>query len=782
MFAIPIVVLTMREISNLSRIPPTNKIRCLWLSCFLYVCQEAPEQILRDHLRQLVLSGTLQQFLRLLKLCTMSFQNFIGIASSNVHGFFHDLSYLIQESFNTICATIILLTDECADVTLSNPGERSTIAQIIFDLLLFIVTVPQSSITLTRALGAVCLAVDKFAVTLFVETCGENLQHWNRVLVSLLNSAELSVRSVAVDLFVTLVGGIFDEYGCIDSFTLQFMTILPEVVAREIGLFALQVKVNSVQDLERCVWPLRRALGDLEEADPEDDDRVDRQLSHILSTFCQDCQAIIDCVFIELRIDGDPLVTAGKPLKFEGNGNVVFDADEESLFQAANAFKSEVAPMQRLRWLLILKKLHESKEQWIEAAEANLLCARVICDAIPHIPNVWQPSLFKLWRDPNRSSWLMYLAKSNLQVSLRKKAVEEIILFSERFLESPIMIKMGALKERPNVESPLHTKLYEINVPSLCKMLTMVTKAAIINFADEGHGSDTLAFVRIESLLKNVIGLTESFCDPTRNVLRTEDPNLNKKERRKVFAQNNAALRQMSTNVNSLLAKLASSMATSQHDLNGKSNNNIFVRVLLLGRKPQIFSESTSIPTFIEWDTPYICRVKGNLVEKANRLSKNRGKGTEKVFNESTSSLNEVISRSFAEPLIEGLSSAFGGTKSSIIFCLKRPSDSRLRKEGVDRTFLVVSMVEMGGNIGTNNALLTSPVESKRFFSKKFVTSYGKDVSQDHRNFRQMKEDVVRSNNTSIIIESTVGQKFPCALSRQRVLITAELVPGTTNS
>ena len=111
-----------------------------------------------------MLRGSLQQFLRLLKLCTLSLQNFIGIASSNVHGFLHDRSYLIQESFNTIGATIILLIDEYADVTLSNPGEGSTIVQNVFDLLLFIVTVPQSSITLTRALGAVCLAVDEFAV------------------------------------------------------------------------------------------------------------------------------------------------------------------------------------------------------------------------------------------------------------------------------------------------------------------------------------------------------------------------------------------------------------------------------------------------------------------------------------------------------------------------------------------------------------------------------------------------------------------------------------------
>ena len=180
----------------------------------------------------------------------MSLQNFIGIASSNVHGFLHDLSYLIQESFNTICATIILLIDEYADVTLSNPGERSTIAQIIIDLLLFIVTVPQSSITLTRALGAVCLAVDKFVVILFVETCGENLQRWNRVLDTLLNSAELSFRSAAVDLFVTLVGEIFDEYGCIDSFMLLILKKLHESKAAEANLLCTRAICDAIPHIQ----------------------------------------------------------------------------------------------------------------------------------------------------------------------------------------------------------------------------------------------------------------------------------------------------------------------------------------------------------------------------------------------------------------------------------------------------------------------------------------------------------------------------------------------------
>ena len=91
-----------------------------------------------------------------------------------MHGFLHNRSYLIKESDNSIFGTIILLIDDCAEVTLSNSGGRSTISQIIFDLLLFIVTVPQSRVTLPRALAAVCLVIDIFAVIFF---CGNLWRH-----------------------------------------------------------------------------------------------------------------------------------------------------------------------------------------------------------------------------------------------------------------------------------------------------------------------------------------------------------------------------------------------------------------------------------------------------------------------------------------------------------------------------------------------------------------------------------------------------------------------------
>ena len=272
-------------------------------------------------------------------------------------------SWIVQESYNIICATIITLVDECATSTLSSPIERKDLAQDVFDLILHIASTPQSSVTLLRALGGASHAFDKLGAALFIDAVSDNLQHWGRILLTLMNSTALSVRSIAVDFTVSIFGRHFEEYGNVDELALVFLTVMPEVVAREIGLYSVSNNLNSMYDVERSLWPVRRALADVEETNPQDDDRVDAQLVPILSTFCRTCQAVIDGVVIELGLmekDGDDILqnTIGK----QSNGSKInsnalqdhqsdhtFDADEESLFEAANFFQSETAPLQRIR-------------------------------------------------------------------------------------------------------------------------------------------------------------------------------------------------------------------------------------------------------------------------------------------------------------------------------------------------------------------------------------------------------------------------------------------------
>jgi hypothetical protein len=51
-----------------------------------------------------------------------------------------------------------------------------------------------------------------------------------------------------------------------------------EVVARENALYIVAGLVNNFSRIESVVWPLRRALNEIEDANPLDDDRVDPQL------------------------------------------------------------------------------------------------------------------------------------------------------------------------------------------------------------------------------------------------------------------------------------------------------------------------------------------------------------------------------------------------------------------------------------------------------------------------------------------------------------------------
>ena len=102
--------------------------------------------------------------------------------------------------------------------------------------------------------------MEHFGVSLFLEITGANFQHWIRVILSLMNSISLSVRSIAVDFVVSLFGSVFDLYGNIDEVALVFSSVLPEVAAREVAFYCVSGHVSSMDDISKAVWPLRRAI------------------------------------------------------------------------------------------------------------------------------------------------------------------------------------------------------------------------------------------------------------------------------------------------------------------------------------------------------------------------------------------------------------------------------------------------------------------------------------------------------------------------------------------
>jgi hypothetical protein len=654
--------------------------------------------------------------------------------------------WLLQESFNTICAATNTVVEESVKMTGNYPQEQHKIVQGILDLLLHVLTTPQSPVTHLRAVGGALQALEQFGAEAFLDIAGSSLQHWIRVILGLMNSISLSVRSIAVDFVVSLLGGTFDLLGNIDEISSIFVTVLPEVVAREIGLYSVGGHIFAMGDVAKALWPLRRALSDLEDTNPLDDERVDSQLAPILSLFCRACQAVMDGVLVEMRLKGEGLTIVGTRVPTDQLADTTFDADEESLFEAANFFVPETAPMQRIRWLLTLKALHEAKGQWVEAAEALILCARTVSDAIPHLKNVWRPSRFVLWSDSRRSLWLETVGED---IGHPDRGNTQVMDFADDFLE-PEFILGTAIAVSPTGQ------LQQPTISAMCGMLTSITKEAVALYLRE-DGMDELAYYRLENLLKAVMHVLEDH-NPLglgRGTLRGMNASA-----RKRHAEEEAFLRKVLASLSGDMTSLAERLlltveneattpdASSQGSQATTTKKQVskrpcYVVARIFGKKPLRFQESTTIPTFLEWDMPCICRVPKTITQKP---SHDPAKWMKKLCLE------------FARPLLSSLQSECGA--SSVILRTEPGLDLF---PDPDMTYLHVFPVTADNVPGLERPSSTSA--SNAFVSKRFIHSKDSDGKKK-----------VSGINSVTLIELTVAHAFPCALSRQRCLLTTEFV------
>jgi len=635
--------------------------------------------------------------------------------------------WLLQESFNTLCATTNVVVEVCVGIMASYPDEQRKTMKGILDLLLHVLTTPQSSVTHLRAVGGALQALE-FDVDLFLEATGASFQHWVRIILSLMNSISLSVRSIAVDFVVSLLGSTYKLHGSIDLLSLIFSSVLPEVVAREIALYSVSGNISSFDDIAKSVWPIRRSIADLQDTNPLDDDRVDPQLAPIISVFCRACQAIIDGVLLELRLQEGGVVVVGTEIKPTPPGKTTFDAEEESLFEAASFFVPEIAPMQRIRWLLTLKSLHEAKEQWVEAAETLFLCARTICDAIPHLKNVWRPSRFVLWSDSRHSLWLETVGEDR---GVPDRGNAEVMDFADHFLE-PARFLGSVWKPSKSTD-----KLKQPTISTMCSLLADVAKEAVVLYLKE-DGMDEIAYTRLESLLKVLMSVVEehSALPVVRSASRPMSFVVRKKQ-----VEEEASLRKVCASISGDMTSLAERLlsivenetgSTDMLALPSRPNRSVYILLRLYGKKPPRFQESTTIPTFLEWDKPCICRVPKGITDGPPG-------GIVSM---------EKICIKFAQPYIAYLSREVG--KSNVFL---RTNPSLDYGSNSDKTFVAVIPVE-----GTGNDPFQLSLASKR--SKHFV----------HR------------KEPSTIVETTVAKEFPCALSRQGSLLTTEIMSTRTPS
>lgn len=702
------------------------------------------------------------RFIRLLRLSSATFQSFIeqpqhspsdSVLSEGL------APWLLQECYNTICATANMLVDECAEPISAFPSEEKKMTQELLDLLLHVLTAPQSAVTYLRTIGGALHALNKLGVENFLEAGGVNTQHWLRIMLNLMNSTSLSVRSMAVDFVLSLLGATFNMMGNIDEIGIMIATVLPEVVAREIALYSVNGLIRSIEDVECAVWPLRRALADIEEANPLDDDRVDPFLSPLLSTLCRACQAVIDGVLIELRLTGKECTIVGATVQAQPGDSYMFDADEESLYEAVSFFVPETAPLQRLRWLFTLARLHEAKGQWVEAAETLILCSRTASDAMPHVKSVWRPSRFVLWYDSRRSLWLSTVGK---EMGHPDRGHEQVMQFADAFLEPPSLVKEGPSKV-PG------TRLLQPTVQGMCVILTYAAKQAVSNYLKE-VGMEELASLRLEELLQAVMLATDdhsnkSFSYGQKNPLAA----------RKRTADESAALRRVSAVLNGELAKLAEkaipegSSSRTTAAKNDFLRRQYYVRVILSGAKPHRFVESTGIPTFLEWNNPCICRVPRRVVESVVASGARDSRRIE-----------EQICKEFGNTLRNSL---LTGPDEDLSLMFRTGAQVDDTVDGFDRstTFLDISTVHMdlSSANGSRRDNVPASRQSRHFFYRKSssIMSEAPPVERAPGG----KQPELFPEASSSVMELTVAHPFPCTLSRQRTLLTSEILADNPN-
>ena len=414
-------------------------------------------------------------------------------------------------------------------------------------------------------------------------------------MLTLMNSKSLSVRSIAVDFLVSLVGSTFDTFGNIGEISLVMVTVLPEVAAREIALYSVRDHIETFDDAARAVWPLRRSLVDFD-GNPLDDDRIDPHLSPVLSSLCRACQAVVDGVLIELRLKGNKFLFPNNTF-LATDDRLVFDADEESLYEAASVFLPETGPMQRIRWFKTLVLLHERKEQWAEAAEALVMCARTILDSMRHLKYVWRPSRFLLWSDSRRSHWLENVGEESSQPD---RGNSEVIDFANEFLEPS-----GLLSE---AKKPAANRLQQPTASSMCETLCGFAKDAVGFYLREG-GMEEQALAHFLTLQRTAMSVLE---DGPRAMLRGAAA-------RKRFDEDAAlrkALVSFGVEITSLTERMRfddSFTANSPRTILKEQSMYVFVR--LSGKKPLRFHETTSLPCFLEWGETSICCVPKRILD-----------------------------------------------------------------------------------------------------------------------------------------------------------------------
>jgi hypothetical protein len=171
-----------------------------------------------------------------------------------------------------------------------------------------------------------------------------------------------------------------------------------------------------------------------------------------------------------------------------------------------------------------------------------------------------------------------------------------------------------------------------------------------------------------------------------------------------------------------------------------------FVRLILSGRTPKRFQESTTLPTFLEWNKPCICRVPQGIIQQA-LTSAPRG----------TDSFETAVCKLFGSLFLDALLEDLGA--NSIAFRAGRASNRAVDSIDADVTYVDIGFVYSNG-CGLDSA------------QHDFTTGF--DFESRHFRFRRSVDQV--GGGMTRFVELSVAKPFPWPLSRQQTILSSEYV------
>ena len=338
-----------------------------------------------------------------------------------------------------------------------------------------------------------------------------------------------------------------------------------------------------------------------------------------------------------------------------------------------------------------------------------------------------------------------------------------VMSFADEFLEPNRKIMLNT----PEKRGPSGT-LPQPTVVAMCSMLSSVAREAVECYLRE-DGMDEIAYSRLENLLRTVmtaLGEYGSLGLHHGRSLRAMNLSM-----RKQHVEEEAALRRVVAGLSSEMTKLAERFLlfvrdnterpqeTTALSKNGDktspkkdlSKRPYYVLVEISGNKPPRFQESTTLPTFLDWSMPCVCRVPPYVVNSAHKAAR----GNPQI-------LDECICLEYGKPLQQALTH-----ETSPDSILLRVGDSPMTV-AADKTVITVTLLQPQSSDG---ALESLPLETKHFFYSRKPALSSTDSGTNE------SERVLTSTPSQLLdklVEVTVAKTFPSALSRQRTLLTKE--------